>query len=240
MIILLVLLVLAGTCQRAVAATDDAAALKSEGVALAAQRKLDQALPAFAQACALAPQDEDTCYYLARTLYLLDRWDEASEPFEKALRAAAPQKTARVHRAMALNFIALGRAKDAERHLREAVLLNDRRRELPDDPRVDLGSFLFREGRMDEAVPILKEAALKAPQSAHAHAEFGRVLLHTGSVEQAALELEQAVRLDPRAWNARLLYGRALLQLGRSSEGERELQIAREGWREDQGSTSVR
>jgi protein O-GlcNAc transferase len=218
----------------------DAVGWKNRGVELAAANRLNEALPAFAKACALAPADEEACYYQARTLYSLDRWDEACEPFDKALRAARKVKAARVHRAMALNYIALGRPGDAEDHFRKAVQLNPGPEKLPDDPRVDYGAFLFRQGRIDEALPVLNEAVQASPQSARAHAELGKVLLHAGKVAPAARELELAVRLHPRSWAVRLLLGRAWLQLGRTEDGERELRIAREGWSRDQGSSTVR
>ena len=217
-----------------------AAAWKRLGIALAARQKLDAALPALEKACTLDSREEDACYYLGRTLHALDRWQEAREPFDKALRAAGKSRIARVHRAVALNFAALGSTADAERHFRQAVLLNPGPAQLPEDPRVDYGAFLFRQGRPEEALPFLSAAVQAAPRSSRAHAEYGKILLHVGKVESAATHLQTAVNLDPRAWPVRLLLGRAWLQLGRTEEGQRELRIARQGWTSNQGSSNVR
>src|SRR3982751_905009 len=75
------------------------------------------------RACALDPKDEDSCYLLGRALFLLGRYAEAVEPFEKALRAVPAARQAAAHRAAALNFVELDRTEDAERHFRSAVRL---------------------------------------------------------------------------------------------------------------------
>ena len=203
-----------------------AAEWKRQGMALAADRKLAAAVPALTKACDLDPRDEESCYYLARTLNALSRWDEARVPFEKALKAAPKPMLARVHRAIALNFMALGQSVEAEQHFRKAVELNTGADAMPEDPRVDYGAFLFRQGRTDAALQLLRRAVDASPKSARAHGELGRVLLHTGKTDAAVVSLEKAVELDPRASNTRLLLGRAYLQLGRVEQGQRQLQLA--------------
>ena len=78
---------------------------------------------ALGRACALDPNDEDNCYLQARSLFVLGQYDEAVQPFEKAMRAAPPANQATVHRATALNFVELGMTQEAERHFRDAIRL---------------------------------------------------------------------------------------------------------------------
>src|SRR5436305_10636696 len=104
-------------------------------------------------ACALDAKDEDSCYLLGRSLFVLGKYDEAVQPFEKALRAVPPANLAAAHRATALNFVELGNMQEAERHFREAVRLY--RGTIQPDPRVDFGAFLTRQGRTAEALPML-------------------------------------------------------------------------------------
>ena len=222
--VLLALLLLFATPQGSEPTT--ASEWKKLGIANAAATKLDAAAPAFARACELDPTDEDACYFLGRTLFLLDRWLEAREPFEKALRAASKPMRARAHRSMALNYLALGNTLEAEGHFRQAVLLNPGPERLREDPRVDYGAFLFRQGRLAEALPLLQQAVAAAPSSPRAYTELGRVLLHSGKPDAAAANLEKAVELDSRTAAIRLLLGRAYLELGRKAEGERQLQLA--------------
>jgi tetratricopeptide (TPR) repeat protein len=180
------------------------------------------------KACDLDPEDEEACYYLGRTLNALGRWAEARAPFEKAVRAAPKPMLARVHRASALNFMALGQMTEAEAHFKQAIAAGSASESMPEDARVDYGAFLFRQGRTAEALKTLQQAVRAAPRSARAHAELGRVLLHDGRTDEAVMHLEKAVELDPRASSVRLLLGRAYLQAGRVEEGRKQLQLAHE------------
>ena len=54
-----------------------AAEWKRLGLALASEKKLVAAVGPLAKACELDPKDEEACYYFARTLHALGRWDEA-------------------------------------------------------------------------------------------------------------------------------------------------------------------
>src|SRR5690242_6198505 len=85
----------------------EASEWKRLGVAAASEKKLDVAVSAFEKACGLNPADEENCYFLARTLFLLDRYQEAQAAFDKALQSASEAMRFRVHRAAALNYIAL-------------------------------------------------------------------------------------------------------------------------------------
>lgn len=216
----------------------DASEWKRQGQAMAAENKFTAAVGPLTKACNLDPRDEEACYYLARILDMLGRWDEARAPFDKALRAAPRRMLARVHRAVALNFMALGRMTEAEQNFKAAIAMRIYAESLPEDPRVDYGAFLFRQGRIDEALQLLPEAVRDAPKSARAHAELGRVLLHCGKPDAAVESLERAVELDPGAPSVRLLLGRAYLQTGRTDEGQHQLQLANKGLREGNSFTA--
>ena len=190
---------------------------------------LEGAATSLGKACEMAPGDEEACYYLARGLHGLGRYEAARAPFEKALRAAPPSMLARVHRSTALNFVAIGSAAEAERHFVQAIQLAGRTPREPEDPRVDYGAFLFRQGRTQEALRPLQQAAQDVP-SARASLELGRVLLHLDKVDEAAARLEKAVALEPGNFAAHLLLGRAYLRLGRTAEGEREMRLGQQGW----------
>jgi len=207
-----------------------AKAWKLLGLVTTSGGDLDAAAPALGKACELAEKDEEACYYFARTLHALGRYESAREPFEKALRAASKPTLSKVHRAVALNFAALGSPTEAERHFVKAVQLNGRATGQGEDPRVDYGAFLFRQGRTEEAVRPLQQAVRDAPSSTRANTELGRVLLHLDKLDSAAACLEKAVAVEPGNWNARLLLGRAYLRLGRVNEGEREMRLGQDGW----------
>jgi gluconolactonase len=202
---------------------------KVRGLA-ASSSDLNAAATALGKACDLAPGDEEACYFYARNLYALGHYQAARDPFEKALRASPPAMAAKVHRAVALNFAAMGSGAEAEQHFVKAIQLAGRKPGGTEDPRVDYGAFLFRQGRTADALQPLEQAVRDVPSSARANLELGRVLLHLNQVEAAAARLEKSVEIAPRDFNAHLLLGRAYLRLGRTSEGEKEIQLGRDGW----------
>ncbi len=217
----------------------NAQAWKMLGLATTSGGNYESALPALGKACELAQNDEEACYYFARVLFTLGRYEAAREPFEKALRAAPKEILPKVHRAVAMNFAALSLTTEAERHFVKAVQLNGRTARKDEDPRVDYGAFLFRQGRIEEALRPLEQAVRDVPSSARANVEWGRVLLHLDKPDAAAECLAKAVALEPSDWNARLLLGRAYLRLGRTKEGEREMRLGQEGWASKQDIATV-
>ena len=76
---------------------------------------------------------------------------------------------AKVHRLIAFNYIGLGDTAKAEEHFKQAVALNPGIESLREDPRLDYGSFLFREGRLDDALPLLKQALEAMPIRSRSH-----------------------------------------------------------------------
>lgn len=204
-------------------------AWKALGLALLQTSDYAPASLALSRTCVLDPKDEDGCYLLGRSLYIQGLFDEAVEPFEKALKAAPAALQAAVHRAAALNYAELGRAADAERHFRDALRLRGSAPGQP-DPRVDYGAFLIRQGRAQDAVGFLTAAAGDAPNFARAHAELGRALLELDRPADALAPLQRSVELDPSNWSVRMILGRTYLRLGRTEEGGRELKFGREGW----------
>src|SRR6266566_6144906 len=93
------------------------------------------------------------------------------------------------------------------------------------------GAFLFRQGRTEEALRPLEQAARDVHSSGRANMEWGRVLLHVNKLNEAAACLEKAVALEPGNSNAHLLLGQAYLRLGRTSQGETEMRLGQEGWK---------
>jgi Flp pilus assembly protein TadD len=191
-------------------------------------------------ACELAKGESDACYLQGRTLLLLARYREAVAPLEKALRISAAADRSKVHRAMALNFEKLGDTVNAEREFHEAIRLYPAPPAVAEDPRLDFGAFLVRQGRAAEAIDPLRQALARSPLSAKANGELGRALLDLERPEEALPLLKKSVEIDPGAWAIQMLLGKAYLRLGRTADGERELRLGREGWaKADQGSSTI-
>jgi predicted Zn-dependent protease len=95
------------------------------------------------------------------------------------------------------------------------------------DPRVELGAFLFRQGRLEEAQKVLETAVKARPDSARGFFELARVLVQVDRLDDAAARLKEAERLDPNSAATRLLLGKVYFRLGRIEEGRRETEIGR-------------
>ena len=193
----------------------DAQVWKALGVTYAAMSQYREAEGPFARACALDSKLEDACYYHARALYALDR-------FEDSLRAleAAP-RTWKVRLAAGQAMEALSRP-EAESEIRAALSLAKNT-----DPRpgVALGLFLLRHGRVEEARMPLESVIARFPMSAEAHLYLGRARLELGDVMGAIPELERAVSLDGSA-QAHLLLAKAYVRAGRPEEAKPHFQEA--------------
>jgi tetratricopeptide (TPR) repeat protein len=227
----------AGRMKEALALLEKAANLEPEraevwtwvGRVYAAQGQWERSVLCFQRACELNPKEEDACYYLGRNLYTLNRFEAALAALSKALAVEAETKQWRVYRAMAQAQEALGKAEEAESSFREAIRKERGQARADEDPRIDYGVFLYRQGRTEEALKPLEEAAKVRAQSARAQGELGRVLFQLGRWKEAAPRLEKAVQLDGKLWWAHLLLGQAYMRLGRSEEGRRHLEMGEKG-----------
>jgi Tfp pilus assembly protein PilF len=137
---------------------------------------------------------------------LLDRFEPALDVLRRAL--ANDPRNAQLHRIEALCLEALGRTSAAEDAFRQAIGLPNRGSP-DDDPAIDYGVFLYRQGRGDEALGPLRRA-----KGARAELELGCVLLSLDRLKEASAHLERAVTLDPNSSRARLLLDKAKARLG--------------------------
>lgn len=182
----------------------DARYWKALGVAYAAEGEYLRAEPALSKACALDRTLADACYFWARALYALDRFEGSLD----ALAVALPtdKRPWRIHLGMAQALEGLGRAKEAEQRFREAIAEGSR---ASAEPRYRYGVFLFRQGRTEEAVRPLEDNLRLFPGSAATHLELGRALLELGKVADADRHFQRALEMDPSSGQARLLLERA-------------------------------
>ncbi|MBI1895860.1 MAG: tetratricopeptide repeat protein [Acidobacteria bacterium] len=207
----------------------DAQAWKALGVVYASQSLFELAAEPFGNACRLDPRLPDACYYLARSLYALNRFEPALDAYRKALPVeAAP---ARVYAGIAQASEALGRTADAERYFRLAEEHNAkapaaRKLRANDDPRIAHGLFLFRQGRTHDALAPLESVAADYPNSAKARLQLGRVLYQLNRIEAALPHLQKAVELDSSSAAAHLLLARVYFRLGRPGDARRHTAIA--------------
>ena len=165
----------------------NALAWKALGVSAGKLGDNVEAEEALRQGCRLDPKLEDVCYYHARSLYTLNRFEAALAVLQKV------ERRGRSLVAMGQAMEALGREAEAEAAFREAL----RRADAVDEARLRMGVFLFRAGRMEEAERLLSEAVKGRPDFGEAMGELGRVYYQTGRIAEAVQMLGKAAGLRP-------------------------------------------
>ena len=170
--------------------------------ALYKQERYEEALNAARIAVEQDPEYAKAHLNLSAVLYKQKRYEEALN----AARIAVEQdpEYAKAHANLGAILNALGRAEEAETHLRRAIALD------PQD--VDLfAQVLMRQGRYQEAIDALAQAAAldpTSPQAAELHFLMGQAAQENGQPEAAAEYYTHALEMDPR-------YMKALRWLGR-------------------------
>jgi Flp pilus assembly protein TadD len=203
-------------------------AWKAIGVLLASRGEIEGAETPFRNACEFQPALSDACLYFGRTLYLLNRFPQAVEVLRRVSRRE-PQN-AEAHRLLGLSLEGQGDNAAAGEELRLAMRVAATG-PANEDPGIDFGVLLFRQGRAEDAIVPLQDVLKRHPDAGRAHLELGCVLLALDRVTDAAASLERAVALDAGNSRAHLLLGKAYLRLGKNDAAEEQLR---------QGSRTVR
>ena len=192
---------------------------KSAGVQAAQVGDYSRAAQEFGKACNLDPKLADVCYYQGRALYYTNRFEDALVPLKRSIDLG--ESAARAHSTTAQCLEALGQPDNAEGEHRKAIA---------DDPtgqyRVRYAIFLFRQGRVDEAIPPLTEALKLSPQDFEGNLQMGRVLFEQEKFSNALEFLDKALQIRPTSTEAHLLAAKVCQQLSRKSEAEKHLKAA--------------
>ncbi|HEY0801445.1 MAG TPA: tetratricopeptide repeat protein, partial [Steroidobacteraceae bacterium] len=181
-----------------------AEAHNDQGVILAANGLLADALSCFEKAVALNPGYNEARNNLGRGLRSLGRLDEAVMQFELVLNGAPDSPVAHFNLASAFELV--GRNPDAEKHYRSAVLLR------PDfvDAHIHLASLLQVTDRVTEALTHAERAVALRPESAGARNNLGNILRTLGRRDEAIAQYQTALRIDPNSSMAHYNCGMAL------------------------------
>jgi tetratricopeptide (TPR) repeat protein len=149
--------------------------------------------------------------------HLLAQTGAALTDAEKAGLERAPAKSLEAYAAFRGALL----EEKAERRiaqLREALARD------PDyfDATLRLGVELFRQGAVEEALPLLARAAALGPDVAEAHNNYGVALAAAGKAEAAQRAFERALELVPGYEEARLNLARVLEDRGLAGEAEKQ------------------
>lgn len=201
---------------------------KALGVIYASQGNTRAAERPFGEACRKNPNEADACYFWARALYSLDRFEESLVALARCSRPEMASWRNLTARGQALE--ALGRP-EAEDDLRLAVEARKRdpKALAEPDPLVSLASFLYRQGKTSEASSVLDGAPFRYGELASFQYQRGRVLAQQGNWPAALAALLRAVELKPGYSDAHGLLSRAYYRLGDAAKGALHAAKSREG-----------
>jgi tetratricopeptide (TPR) repeat protein len=148
------------------------------------------------------PEDTEGWYYLGRTKYNENRFEEAIKAFQRCLKTDPASLRAQYN--LGLAYQGLGRTEDAAAAFRTAIAWQQHKLNQDPEPFIDLGSLMLDENQSQDALPYLLRAVAISPQEFRAHEQLGRAFEHLDQLQKAQTEFEKAVALAPQ--NARLHY----------------------------------
>jgi tetratricopeptide (TPR) repeat protein len=149
----------------------------------------------FTKALEWNPKDSLGWYYLGRTKYNENRFDEAVTAFEECLKL--DPRNIKAEDNLGLSFEGLNQIEKAMDAYRTAIDWLKDAKDKNAGPFLDLGSLLLDNNRLDEALPYLSEAARISPEDYRVHRQLGKAYTHLDQLDKARAELEEAVKLAP-------------------------------------------
>ena len=139
--------------------------------------------------------NSESWYYLGRTKYNENRFEEAAEAFQQALKLSPENVKAEDN--LGLCYAGLGKTREAEQAFRNAIRWQIQFLQQTPGPYLNLGILLLETSRPQDAVPYLIQAVEISPEDAHAHESLGRAYEHLNRLPESQMELEKAVEANP-------------------------------------------
>ncbi|HZZ40086.1 MAG TPA: tetratricopeptide repeat protein [Acidobacteriaceae bacterium] len=172
------------------------------------------------QATAWSPQNELYWYYLGRTKYAENHFDEAILAFNHCL--ALQPRDLRAKYNMGLAYAGLGRNADAIAAYRTAIDWQQNAAHPDPQPWLDLGILLLDQSQPRQALPWLEKAAGLAPDNPRAREELGQAYEQLHNLTAASREMEAAVALAPNIPSLHFELGRIDQRLGLAAKAKEE------------------
>jgi tetratricopeptide (TPR) repeat protein len=166
------------------------------------------------------PQDEQAWYYLGRTKYNLNRFDEAIQAFEKCLQF--DPKNVKAEDNLGLAYAGLNRTDDAIAAFKKAIARQSEIANKDEGPYINMGSLLLDQNRTEEALSFLNQAAEISPQNSKAHELLGQAYTRLNKLPLAQSELEKAVSLAPQVASLHCMLGPVYRKQGFTEKAKAE------------------
>lgn len=167
------------------------------------------------------PRDAEGWYYLGRTKYNENRFEEAINAFEQCLKLDPGNVKAEDN--LGLSYAGLGRTEEAINAYKKAMDWQTQVANKNPGPFIDLGSLLLEQNQAENAVAYLLQAVEIAPREFSAHEQLGKAYSHLNQLQKAQSELEKAVELAPQIARLHFLLGQVYRRQGLIDKAKAEL-----------------
>ena len=162
----------------------------------------------------------ESWYYLGRTKYNENRFEEAVNAFQQSLKLAP--KNVKAEDNLGLSYDGLGRKQEAEQAYRDAIRWQSELLEQDPGPYLDLGILLGEQNRAQDAIPYLQQAVQISPQDPKAHEQLGKAFERVERLPEAQAELEKAVEASPNNGALHYVLGQIYRRQGMKEKAQGE------------------
>ena len=166
------------------------------------------------------PKDSQAWYYLGRTKYNENRFDEAVAAFKKCLELDPGNIKAEDN--LGLSYAGLGRPEDAIASYKKAIDWQANSLDRKAGPFLNLGSLLVDQNKASEALPYLLKAVEISPADPKTHQQLGKAYSALDQLPEAQAELEKAVALEPESAPLHFMLGQIYQREGFEEKAKAE------------------
>jgi tetratricopeptide (TPR) repeat protein len=150
----------------------------------------------FTKAVEWNPKDSLGWYYLGRTKYNENRFEEAVGAFEQCLKL--DPRNVKAEDNLGLSYEGLNQIEKAMAAYRTAIDWQRDARDKNAGPLIDLGSLLIDNNHAEEGLPYLLDAERISAEDYRVHRQLGKAYTHLNQLQKAGSELEKAAQLAPQ------------------------------------------
>ncbi len=174
----------------------------------------------------LEPKNKEAWYYLGRAYYTEKNVPDARKAFLTVLDL--DPRDAKAENNLGLIFESEAKVIEALDAYRQAIAWQHESPRPSEQPYVNLGNLLMKEGRTEEAIPHLQRAVALASRNAFCHLKLGQAYRRVHRPDEARWELERATQLEPENATAHYQLGRLYQEIHDLARAQAEFDRTRE------------
>ena len=168
------------------------------------------------------PKDAEAWYYLGRSKYNQNRFEEAILAFERSL--ALEPRNVKAQSNLGLSYAGLNRIPEALAALQQAIAWQADSPGKSAEPYIEMGDLLIQQNRVPEAVEYLLHAVQIAPGESRAREKLGNAYLNANDLAEAQSQLEAGIAVDPENPSLHYLLGAVYRKQGQPEKAKAELE----------------